>query len=72
MWMMKPKENNLNDVRTFTAAMVGYYATGKSAILDRFCRNCFDEDYRMTLSNIFNIQTPVMAVGFYAWIQAFQ
>ncbi len=66
--MMKPKESSSNDVQTFTAVMVGYYTAEKSAILDRFCRNYFDEDYRMILSNIFNMQTPVMAVGFSAWI----
>lgn len=39
-----------SDGYTFTALMVGYYATGKSALLSRFSRNTFDEEYRMTLS----------------------
>lgn len=36
---------------TFNVLLLGYYATGKSAILSRFSRQSFEEDYRMTLSN---------------------
>lgn len=32
-----------SDSLTFTAMMVGYYATGKTALLSRFARNAFDE-----------------------------
>ena len=34
----------------FSLLMVGYYATGKTALLHRFSRHTFEEDYHMTLS----------------------